>query len=69
MQQLMKSQTETIVESVIEVARRQGLDSDLAVLCKAILHLYKQTGQLHSNALEAFEQIEELDRRQGPGDD
>lgn len=66
---LMNSETETIVDSVIKLARRQTPDSAVAVLCKAVLHLYKQTGQLHSNALEAFDQIEELDRRQGPGDD
>lgn len=66
---LMNGESERIVDSVIELARRQCPDSDMAVLCKAVLHLYKQTGQLHSNALEAFEQIEELDRRQGPGDD
>ena len=65
----MNGETEKMVDSVIELARRQCPDSDVAVLCRAVLHLYKQTGQLHSNALEAFEQIEELDRRQGPGDD
>lgn len=66
---LMSNPTDQIIESVIELARRKDLSSDVAVLCKAVLHLYKQTGQLHSNALDAFEQIEELDRRQGPGDE
>ena len=66
---LMSSPTDPIIESVIELARRTDLAPEMAVLCKAVLHLYRQTGQLRSNALAAFEQIEELDRRQGPGDE
>lgn len=57
-----------MVEAVIELTRRKNVDPDIAVLGKAVLCLYKQTGQLHSDDLEAFEQIEELDRRQGAGD-
>lgn len=58
-----------MVAAVIKLAGKKDVDSDVAVLCQAILHLFRQTGQLHSDDLEAFAQIEELDRRQGPGDD
>lgn len=64
----MASPTKTIVDAVIKLAARNDVDPDVAVLCKAVLNLYKQTGQLHADDLDAFEQIEELDRRQGPGD-
>lgn len=66
---VMSSPTDQIVESVLELARQKDLSSDVAILCRAVLHLYKQTGQLKSDSLEAFEQIEQLDRRQGPGDE
>lgn len=65
----MSSDTDQIVQNVIELALRKDLSAEVALLCRAVLHLYKQTGQLKSDSLEAFEQIEQLDRRQGPGDE
>lgn len=65
----MSNRNEAMVDAVIQLARKKNLDPDMAILCRAVLHLYKQTGQLHCDDLDAFEQIEELDRRQGPGDD
>ena len=65
---LMDDETRRIVEGIVKLAKRQNLDPQIALLTNAIVHLYKQTGQLRQTDLDAFEQIEELDRRQGPGD-
>ena len=64
----MNLQSNRIVEAITKLAARKDLDPDVAVLCQAVLFLFVETGHLHSDDLEAFEQIEELDRRQGPGD-
>lgn len=64
----MDNETRRITEGIVKLVKRQDLDPHIALLAKAVVHLYKQTGQLHESDLNAFEQIEELDRRQGPGD-
>ena len=64
----MHSQPARIVEAISKLATKKDLDPDVAILCQAVLYLFRETGHLHSDDLEAFEQIEELDRRQGPGD-
>jgi hypothetical protein len=64
----MNLQTKRIIEAVSKLAATKDVDPDVAVLCQAVLFLFRQTGHLHSDDLDAFEQIEELDRRQGPGD-
>ena len=64
----MDDETRRIIEGMVSLVKQQDVDPQIALLAKAIVHLYKQTGQLHARDLAAFEQIEELDRRQGPGD-
>jgi hypothetical protein len=64
----MDDETRRILEGIVKLAKQQDLDPQIALLAKAVVHLYKQTGQLRASDLNAFEQIEELDRRQGPGD-
>ena len=64
----MDGETRRIVEGMVKLARLKDLDPQISLLTTAVIHLYKQTGQLHESDLDAFEQIEELDRRQGPGD-
>jgi hypothetical protein len=64
----MDDETRRIIEGIVKLVKQQDLDPHTALLAKAVVHLYKQTGQLQASDLDAFEQIEELDRRQGPGD-
>ena len=64
----MNDETQRIIAGIVTLSKRKDLDAEIAILAAAVLHLYKQTGQLHEDDLDAFQQIEELDRRQGPGD-
>jgi hypothetical protein len=64
----MNNETRRIVMGIADLIKRPNVDPEISLLAAAVLHLYKQTGQLHADDMEAFDQIEELDRRQGPGD-
>ena len=64
----MDDETRHIIEGIVKLVKQPDVDPQITLLAKAVVHLYKQTGQLRASGLDAFEQIEELDRRQGQGD-
>lgn len=64
----MNVMTRGLIDRLTELSHRPHTDPDLTLLAEAILALYQRIAHLHQDDLQAFEQIEELDRRQGPGD-
>jgi hypothetical protein len=56
------------IQKVVDLAARANTDPDVRILADAILYLAKQDVRQKENTRTAFEQIEELDRRQGPGE-
>ena len=64
----MDDEVRRIIAGIVKLSNSNDIDPRIALLAGAVLHLYKQTGQLHEDDLDAFQQIEELDRRQGAGD-
>ncbi len=56
------------LQKVLDLAARPDTTSELRILADAILYLATQGIRQKQNTRAAFEQIEELDRRQGPGD-
>jgi hypothetical protein len=55
------------IQRVAELAANPVTTPDMRVLADAILYLATQDIRQKENNLAAFEQIEELDRRQGTG--
>ena len=56
------------IQRVAELAARPDTSPEFRILADAILYLVTQGVRQKENNRSAFEQIEELDRRQGPGD-
>jgi hypothetical protein len=56
------------IQRVAELAARPDTSPEFRVLADAILYLSTQGVRQQENNRSAFEQIEELDRRQGPND-
>jgi hypothetical protein len=56
------------IQRVVELAGRPDTSPEFRILADAILYLATQGERQKENNRSAFEQIEELDRRQGPGD-
>lgn len=56
------------IQRVAELAARPDTSPEYRTLADAILYLASQGARQKENNRSAFEQIEELDRRQGPGD-
>ena len=53
--------------AVAALAERTDIPAEIALLADAVLELYRRLGAVRSSGLEAFEQIQELGKRQGPG--
>ena len=56
------------IQRVAELAARPDTTTEFRILADAILYLSTQGVRQKENNRNALEQIEELDRRQGPGD-
>jgi hypothetical protein len=56
------------IQRVAELAARPDTSLEFRILADAILYLATQGVRQKENNRSAFEQIEELDRRQGPSD-
>jgi hypothetical protein len=56
------------IQRVAELAAQPDSTPEFRVLADAILYLASQGVRQKENNRSAFEQIEELDRRQGPSD-
>lgn len=65
----VNAETQRLLGRLRQIQESQTVSTEVAVLAESILHLLKLVASLRSTGLEAFEQIQELDRRQGPGDD
>jgi hypothetical protein len=63
----MRRNSLNLLAEVAELARRPDTSPEIALLAAAILQLSKQATGLGSDNRDAFEQIQELDRRQGDG--
>jgi hypothetical protein len=55
------------IQKVADLAARPDTTPEFRILADAVLYLATQGVQQKENNRAAFEQIEELDRRQGPG--
>jgi hypothetical protein len=56
------------IQKVAELAARPDTSSEFRILADAILYLATQGVRQKENNRSAFEQIQELDHRQGPSD-
>jgi hypothetical protein len=68
--QQMEKTRETIrfVKQITDIAKSKEVAPEVAILADAVLHLYKLSERLLSKNSDAFDQIQELDKRQGSGD-
>jgi hypothetical protein len=65
----LNQETLRLVRRLREIADNKTGSPEVIVLAESMLQLYQLVAGLRTTGLEAFEQIQELDRRQGPGDE
>jgi hypothetical protein len=63
-----KRETIRFVEQITDIAKSKEVAPEVAILADAVLHLYKLSERLLTKNSDAFDQIQELDKRQGSGD-
>ena len=68
--QQMEKTRETLrfIEKITDISKSKEVAPEVAILADAVLHLYKLSDRLLSKNSDAFDQIQELDKRQGSGD-
>ena len=63
-----KRETIRFVEQITVIAKSKEVAPEVAILADAVLHLYKLSDRMLTKNSDAFDQIQELDKRQGSGD-